>query len=443
LTTGLAPALRLVALACAAASGPALADALPLDALAEQEPPTPPLPASPTVPSGDAPPASPWARWFNPATAPFIPVPLITTDPNSGTTVGVLPTWLDTDEEHHIDRIIAPDVQYNPYFGWGAHARVLEFPSEDVQWSAVAGFNERVQRTVDLEYEKGRLRDERWSFSASLIYTRDGTPRYYGIGNDTAEVAGTNYTSNTDLAELQVGRNLSHALQLEYTVHFQSVDVLPGTLPGIPSVQTLFPDTLGTTHEILNRVSAVYDTRDDLTVPTRGIRWSIYTGFASHSAFGEPAYTEAGVDGSAYWPLRKTTIVAMHVALRYLPTAQDPAFWELSTLGGGDSIIGGAQPLRGFGADRFTGRNSSSFTAEVRQRVAGLGLFNTNLELEVDPFVDLGRVFDNLGTLPVSALHKVVGVGFRGIARPFIVGRVDLGYGSEGAAVFTGIAYPF
>ena len=29
--------------------------------------------------------------WFNPATAPFIPVPLIGTDPNSGTTLGLLP----------------------------------------------------------------------------------------------------------------------------------------------------------------------------------------------------------------------------------------------------------------------------------------------------------------------------------------------------------------
>lgn len=44
---------------------------------------------------------------------------------------------------------------------------------------------------------------------------------------------------------------------------------------------------------------------------------------------------------------------------------------------------------------------------------------------------------------PVAALHKVVGVGFRGVAPPFVVGYVDVGYGSEGAAVFSGIGYPF
>src|SRR5438477_2847548 len=30
-------------------------------------------------------------RWFNPSTAPFIPVPDIDVDPNSGTTLGLIP----------------------------------------------------------------------------------------------------------------------------------------------------------------------------------------------------------------------------------------------------------------------------------------------------------------------------------------------------------------
>jgi len=31
----------------------------------------------------------------------------------------------------------------------------------------------------------------------------------------------------------------------------------------------------------------------------------------------------------------------------------------------------------------------------------------------------------------------------RGIARPFVVGKVDVGYGDEGVAIFTGLNYPF
>src|ERR1700675_3383295 len=56
----------------------------------------PPTPAPVEVPQGplatDGEPPSGWSRWFNPATAPFIPVPLISTDPNGGSTFGLIPT---------------------------------------------------------------------------------------------------------------------------------------------------------------------------------------------------------------------------------------------------------------------------------------------------------------------------------------------------------------
>jgi len=33
-------------------------------------------------------------KWFDPETAPFLPVPEIATNPNGGTTIGILPVWL-------------------------------------------------------------------------------------------------------------------------------------------------------------------------------------------------------------------------------------------------------------------------------------------------------------------------------------------------------------
>jgi hypothetical protein len=57
--------------------------------------------------------------------------------------------------------------------------------------------------------------------------------------------------------------------------------------------------------------------------------------------------------------------------------------------------------------------------------------------------VDAGRVYSDSDTFPLNHLHTVAGIGFRGVARPSVVGYVDIGYGSEGTAVFTGINYPF
>lgn len=409
-------------------------------------PPTGPAPspaAGPPAPSQ----APQWiSRWFNPATAPFIPVPEIGVDPNSGTTLGIIPTWVRSDDNHEIDQIIAPDVLYNPYFGFGVHGRIYGYTSEDEQWSVVSGIKERVEREFDGEFQRGRLRKDRWSFNTSVIYDRSGTPRFYGIGNESPAINETNYTNQQELLQVQAGLNLTHAWQILFTTRFQDVDVLPGTLASIASIQTRFARVLGigTNKQSLNRVSLVYDTRDDLTIPTRGVQLIAYGGVASRNGFADDSmYSEVGGDGRAFWPVSREAILVGHMAIRYLPTAHAVPFWALSDIGGGTSVVGGEQPLRGFGEGRFYDRDSFSSSVEYRRKVLSFDATTTTVDVELTPFIDVGRVFARTSTNPLSDLHRVYGVGFRGIARPFVVGYVDIGYGSEGVAAFTGLNYPF
>jgi hypothetical protein len=386
------------------------------------------------------------AYWFNPAIAPFLPVPEVATDPDSGTTVGLLAVKLNTDEDGDIRRIIAPDFLYNPYFGYGGHARIYDYPSSDVQWSAIAGTKERVERGVDLEYQSGILRERTWSFTCSLVYDRDGTPRFFGIGNNSPAIAETDYTEQQEYAQAQIGYNLTHTWQLLYTALARSVDVLPGTLAGIASLETRFGRILGvgTNNEILNRFAIVYDTRDNVTIPSLGMKWVVYTGLASRrGVFNDSLYSEAGVDARAYVPVTASTVLALHTDLRYLPDTHRLPFWALSALGGSESDIGQSQPLRGFGPGRFYDRDAFSASAEIRQQVVSFNAISTHVDLELAPFIDTGRVFERPSTIPLSNLHTVGGLGIRGLARPFVVGYIDIGYGSEGVAVFTGINYPF
>jgi Omp85 superfamily domain len=393
------------------------------------------------------PPAKPpnWlGRWFNPATAPFIPVPEIAVDPDSGTTLGLIPTWIQADDNHEIRRIIAPDIIYSPNFGVGVHGRVYGYTSGDEQWSVVAGIKQRVERKLDVEFQRGRLRKERWSFNATAIYDRDGTPRFYGIGNKTAQSAETNFTNQQERLQVEVGLNLTHAWQVLYTARLQNVDVLPGTLTKVDSIETRFPRVLGTTKQSLNRLAIVYDTRDDLTVPSRGLELIAYGGVASHGGIvNNSMYSEVGADGRSFLPVAKDTIVVTHIAIRYLPTTHDVPFWALSSIGGGDSVVGGTQPLRGFGLERYVDRDSFSTSVEIRRKVFSFDATSTVVDVEVTPFIDVGRVFARTSVNPLTGLHHVYGVGFRGIARPFVVGYVDIGYGSEGIAAFTGLNYPF
>jgi hypothetical protein len=124
-----------------------------------------------------------------------------------------------------------------------------------------------------------------------------------------------------------------------------------------------------------------------------------------------------------------------------LPRRQAAA--ALSRLGGDCSVLAEREPLRAYGDDRFIDRNRFASGIELRTRVASINAFRTTLSLEIAPFVDVGKVFSGRGTSPFSRLHTGSGLGIRGVASPFVVGYVDIGYGHEKMSVFSGINYPF
>jgi hypothetical protein len=381
------------------------------------------------------------------APGPFFPVPLIDADPNSGLTLGLIPTWLYTNADDQIQKIVAPDINYNADFGFGAYARVIGYPSDDTQWSIVAGGQERVERLVDYELQTGRLRDSRWSFDSSAVLDRDGSPRFYGIGNHSPLFRETGYTDQQSFLRGTLGLNISHDWQLAYTLRARAIDILPGAAPGIPSIGTRFGDIqgLGSQSEILQRVEVHYDTRDDPTVPRRGSALTLYGGVATGAGTPNAAlYSAVGLDIRQLWsPPDSTATLAGHIAARYMPGPRNVPFWSLSAIGGDQSVLGESLPLRAYGSGRFTDRNSFATNLEYRQQAIELDAVSTQLEIEVTPFVDLGEVSAHSRSSPFHDLHRVAGLGLRGIARPSIVGYLDIGYGSEGAAAFTGISYPF
>jgi hypothetical protein len=82
-------------------------------------------------------------------------------------------------------------------------------------------------------------------------------------------------------------------------------------------------------------------------------------------------------------------------------------------------------------------------SVELRNEVLHMDLFGVPITLEMAPFVDVGRVFASVLTLPFLHQHIAGGLGFRAVIRPQVVGYVDFGYGSEGIAAFSGLDYPF
>lgn len=398
------------------------------------------------APAAPPPPNPDWlARWTDPATAPFIPIPEIDTDPQSGTTLGMIAVMLKTNDRGEIERILAPDLFKTQYFGWGAGVSIYDYPSEDTQWAVIGDAKQRVERELDARYVTGETRRAPLSWSVEANYERSGTPRFFGLGNDSLYSNQTTYLENAGVASVLVGRNFTPALQLAYLARLRMVDVLPGVLPGVPSIEVLFPGLkgIGSEHALENTVMFTVDTRDSPIMPQSGARYIVYGGFVSSALASSVSYSYVGADARVYFPVASDVTLAWHAGLRYMPSAADAPFWALSSLGGDRSVPDEREPLRSNGADRYVDRDLFATGAEIRTRVAGFDAFGTRVSLELAPFVDTGKVFANSGTNPLTALHVATGLGVRGVASPFVIGYVDVGFSHGRSAVFSGINYPF
>jgi hypothetical protein len=96
-----------------------------------------------------------------------------------------------------------------------------------------------------------------------------------------------------------------------------------------------------------------------------------------------------------------------------------------------------------------SGRTASStrgrvlVNAEERLKVYQINYGNVRTDIELAVFTDVGRVFHNFSDLGSGRIQAVVGGGIRFLAASQIVAKIDVGIGSEGVAVFTGLDYPF
>lgn len=375
----------------------------------------------------------------------FIPVPEVATDPNQGTTIGVLPVLLFNNDQHQIRSIFAPDINYNSNTGAGATLRYLAYPSEDTQWYVIGGAARTIARRVDLYYSTGRTHRERWSFDGRFYFERDPTERFFGVGNQTTNSTESNYTTEQVYGQVQVGLNLTPNLQVALVEKPRVVRIRRGALSNLPFIEVRFPGVKGIDGgtDFINRLMVSYDTRDSSDIPHSGGLARVFGSVSDRRFLSSVSYTQFGGEVRRYVPVSPRMTLAGHVYMQYAPAGNETPFWAMGRLGGEESLLTDQQTLRGYGAGRFVDNNLSVANLELRTRVYDLDVFDTHGILELAPFVEAGKVFHTVRDNPVNRLHPVGGVGIRGIAEPFVVGYVDLGYGREGASVFSGINYPF
>lgn len=388
-----------------------------------------------------------WSKFdaTSPNSWPFIPVPEVATDPNGGVTYGILPVWLFTDSHDEISSIFAPDINANSTLGPGGNFRYLAYPSADTQWYVTAGAQETIERRVDVDYQTGREHKHWWSFEGRFYFEKDPTERFYGLGNHSAQGNQTNYTTKQIYGEAILGWNINERVQISLMERPRYVRIEEGGFNSVPSIFQLYPHQKGINggSELLTQVMAQYDTRDSVDIPRKGTLARIFYGVADRRFGSSVSYNRFGGELRKFITLNPRITLAGHVFAEYQPAGGEMPFWSAARLGGQESLLADQETLRGYGAGRYVDNNLFVMNVEMRTRVWEKNVFGTHGILELAPFAEAGRVGHRIGYDPFSDLHPVGGVGFRGIAEPFVVGFVDLGWGGEGAAIFSGINYPF
>jgi outer membrane protein assembly factor BamA len=185
-----------------------------------------------------------------------------------------------------------------------------------------------------------------------------------------------------------------------------------------------------------HRFAFSYDSRNARETPTQGRFGQIFLEVAERAIGSEASFVRYGIEGRLLQPLFDERLVTAVRALFERVDGSELPFFELSS-------VGGDETLRGFGANRFLDEGRFLLNVEERIKVYTITYGNVRTDIELALFGEIGRVFHTYNDLGSGKVQAVWGGGVRFVAASQIVAKIDVGVGSEGVAIFTGLDYPF
>ena len=367
----------------------------------------------------------------------FVPLPIFTTDPNERQTYGALLAIIDA-REGAFHSLLVPFVTYNPLLGVAASVHYERFFDHNRKFATDVSQSTRNQAFYRLRYADPNLRGPRNRFEGFALYENDRTARFFGIGANSLESNETNYTLRQGGGEVTLGRRLMPELIASLTERLRYVTIRRGAVDSLPFLQDVFMDIPGEDGSFVwaHRLALTYDTRNSLVMPTQGRFGQVFVAVADEAIGSKASFVRYGLEGRWLWPhLGERLVLAVRGLVDRVDGPNIP-FFELSELGGDET-------LRGFGDNRFLDEGRVLVNAEERFKVFQLNYGNVRTDIELAVFTDVGRVFHNFSDLGSGKIQAVIGGGIRFLAASQIVAKIDVGVGSEGVAIFTGLDYPF
>jgi outer membrane protein assembly factor BamA len=368
----------------------------------------------------------------------YIPLPAFAYNRNEKYWVGALMPVLRSNEKDQVQDIIAPQFLYNQYVGETFSLNYFGYPSDMETYNASASYSTKIQRDYDFNYKNLAVGDGRYIVAGQVTWFKNAFRRFFGIGNNAPQNDETNYTSREALVQLTAGINLTPDFVLMWTERYHDVRVDQGAVTSLPQTRSVFPTLIGINGAQIvgHKLSLRYDTRDKQLIPTQGSYVNLSAEFNQNLKHEEEnQWWRLTFDARQLLPHGPGFVFVARVFMDSIIGPGVP-FYEEPTLGGETT-------LRAFGQSRFLDSNALLVNFEERIPVLEKRIFDHLINLEVAPFVDVGRVFDTFSAQSFTSLQVNPGVGFRLLALPNVVGRMDVSYGRNGGNAFVGLDYPF
>jgi outer membrane protein assembly factor BamA len=369
-----------------------------------------------------------------------VPLPVIAVNPNEGITVGALAAFLEHNRKDEIATLLAPQLTSNPTFGITASLYGAFYPTSDRKFEINLSRSAVINHDFELRVQDTSYMERNLELNGLFFKLADGSSRFFGFNASSPRQMETNYTDDEYGYNVSAGYQVGRHLQLTIGDRFRAVTIRPGAYTDLPYIKDEFspaevPGIDGfTTHAL--RVSLSYSTLDNRDTPTFGGYTRLTFEPTSKVLGGTANYRHYEAEAKGFIPLDGGRFISVFRLMYNQTMGDEVPFLE-------QSILGGENTLRGYGGNRFIDNSFMLCNLEERIRLFRWEVFGVTADWEVAPFLDLGAVMESLKKARISNFELNPGIGFRATVRPNIVGRVDLGIGKEGPAVFVGLGYPF
>jgi outer membrane protein assembly factor BamA len=378
---------------------------------------------------------------LNPAHAEvkFFPIPAISTSKNDGNDIGMIVPALITGPDGDLKYLVAPMVVYNSIVGTRGTVNLFRYEPGGKELRGIASWTEQIERKFLISYVDPGFSNGRYSIGFSAMHFKNATVRFFGLGPTTVKEQETNYTASETRLNWRFGIYANEVTQIAVSQRLRHMQAIQQGGTPLPFTGDLFPDAPGGEGATIlgQRVSFHYDTRNNLVTPTDGTAITAYAELNYNFKSGaEPMYSRYGLEVKKMFASESKRAILVVRGELQATLGTDVPFYEQSSLGGQNN-------LRGFGVDRYIDKQLIAFSVEERIHILRTRLAGVMADFEIAPFIDTGQVFNSFKNVSFKDYRITPGIGFRGIIRPNVVGRIDYGFSKEGGAIFAGLDFPY